>query len=391
VAGGGVRAPRTALLLHSSAGLYGADVQLLAIVRRLDPGRWRTVCVLPERGRLASLLEQAGAEVVVHPLAVLRRSLAGPAGAVALRRALGRDARRLGFLARDRGVALVHDNTSVVLSGGAVARRANAAHTIHVREIYASAGGRAAQRLWPLMRRRLLAADGLACISGAVAAQFGGSPKAHLLYDGLPRVARPTPRPAARSALGIDRRLFVVAFVGRIHPWKGQDVLARALAEPALADIGAVAIVAGDAVAGNDDDRRLDDLATRLGVEDRLLRLGFRDDVDTVLGAADVLAVPSTRPEPLGLVALEAAAAGLPVVASGHGGITEAVVDGETGTLVAPGDPRALATALRALADEPHRRDEMGRRGRELVAERFDADRMVLELEQVWERALRGR
>ncbi|MGI8749467.1 MAG: glycosyltransferase family 4 protein [Thermoleophilaceae bacterium] len=391
MAGGGARGPRTVLLLHSSAGLYGADVQLLAIVRRLDPGRWRAVCVVPERGRLAPLLEQAGAEVVVHPLAVLRRSLAGPAGAVALGRALGRDVRRLAPLARDRGVSLVHDNTSVVLSGGAVARRAKAAHTIHVREIYASAGGRAAQGLWPLMRRRLLAADGLACISEAVAGQFGGSPKARLVRDGLVRAPHPGGRAPARATLGLDPEAFTVALVGRISDWKGQDVLARALAEPALAEIAALGVVAGDAVAGTNEEQRLDALAAQLGVAGRLRRLGFRDDVDVVLGAADVLVVPSTRPEPLGLVALEAAAAGLPVVASAHGGITEAVIDGETGTLVAPGDPRALAVALRALADEPRRRTQMGRRGQAVVAERFDADWMVLELEQLWERALRGR
>lgn len=380
--------PRTALLLHSSAGLYGADVQLLAIVRRLDPSAWRAVCVLPEHGRLASPLEQAGAEVVVHPLAVLRRSLATPAGAVALARALGRDACRLGSLARARRASVVHDNTSVVLCGGAVARRAKAAHTVHVREIYASAGGRVAQALWPLMRRRLLAADGLACISEAVAAQFAGSQKAHRIYDGLPRLPPARARAEARAALGLAPGVPVIAFVGRIHPWKGQDVLARALAEPELVDIGAVALVAGDAVPGNDDERRLEDLANRLGLRDRLRHLGFREDIDVILAAADLLAVPSTRPEPLGLVALEAAAAGLPVVASDHGGITEAVIDGKTGTLVSPDDPRALAGALRTLADDPRRRTEMGRRGQELVAERFDADRMVRELEQLWERAL---
>ncbi|MET0761707.1 MAG: glycosyltransferase family 1 protein, partial [Thermoleophilaceae bacterium] len=114
--------PRAVLLLHSSAGLYGADVQLLAIVRGLDPQRWRPVCVVPEDGPLRPLLEQAGAEVVVHPLAVLRRALAGPRGAVTMARAMRRDRRVLGDLARERDVAVVHDNTSVVLAGGAVAR-----------------------------------------------------------------------------------------------------------------------------------------------------------------------------------------------------------------------------------------------------------------------------
>lgn len=378
------------LLLHSSAGLYGADVQLLAIVSRLDRGKWRALCVLPEDGPLRPQLERAGAEVVVHPLAVLRRSLAGPAGVLAVARALARDRHRLGRLARDRGVALVHENTSVVLSGGALARRAGAAHTVHVREIYASAGGRVAQALWPLMRRRLLAADGLACISQAVAAQFGGSSKAHVIRDGLGRVPRPTGRAEARAALGLSPDTFTVALVGRVSDWKGQDVLAHALADPALADIGAVGVVAGDSVAGTDHEQRLNALVTELGVSHRLRRLGFVEDVDEVLAAADALAVPSKRPEPLGLVALEAAAAGLPVVASAHGGITEAVVDGTTGTLIAPDDPHALAAALRALAEDSDRRAEMGRRGRELVAKRFDADRMVRQLEQLWEAALSG-
>ena len=171
---------------------------------------------------------------------------------------------------------------------------------------------------------------------------------------------------------------FTVALIGRVSDWKGQDVLARALAEPALASIGAVGLVAGDAAPGGEAaERSLDRLAEALGVGDRLIRLGFREDVDTVLGAADALTVPSTRPEPLGLVALEGALAGLPVVASSHGGVTEIVRDGETGLLVPPGDPGALATALRALADDPARAAEMGAAGSKDVAGRFGLARML--------------
>ena len=98
------------------------------------------------------------------------------------------------------------------------------------------------------------------------------------------------------------------------------------------------------------------------------MRLGFREDVDTVLGAADALVVPSTRPEPLGLVALEAGAAGLPVVASAAGGVAEAVRDGVSGLLVAPGDPAALAAALARLAADPGEAARMGRAGAQVVA-----------------------
>ncbi len=357
--------PRTVLLLHSSAGLYGADRQLEAIVARLDPARWRAVCVLAGHGPLVARLERAGAEVVVHPLAVLRRALARPAGALTMARAVGRDRRVLGALARDRGVAVVHDNTSVVLSGGAVARAAGAAHVVHVREIW-TGGGPVERALWPLMRRRLLRADTLVGISQAVCDQFPPG-AATLLRDGLAREPAPPARAKARAALGLPDDRFVAAVIGRVHPWKGQDVLARALAEPALARIGAIGLVVGDAIAGGDAEQRLDALERTLALDGRLRRLGFRDDVDTVMGAADAVVVPSTRPEPLGQVALEAAAAARPVVASRAGGVAEVVRDGETGLLVPPDDPAALAAALARLAAEPEEAASMGRKGAKML------------------------
>ena len=378
---------RTVLILHSSAGRYGADRQLLAIARGLDPARWRAVCVLPESGSLGPELESAGAEVVIHPLAVLRRALFTPRGLASLARGVARDTDVLGDLARRHGVALVHSNTSVVLAGGAVARRAGAAHLVHVREIYAGAAGPVGSALWPSMRRRLRAADGLACISRAVARQFAPDGRPTLLYDGLPEAPERVERGAAREALGLDPDRFVVALLGRVSDWKGQDVLVRAMAQPPLVGNGAVALLAGDAVAGEDgDERRLEHLIGVLGLSARVRRLGFRDDIGTVLGAADVVAVPSKRPEPLGLVAMEAAAAGRPVVASAHGGVTEVVRHLRTGVLVAPGDHHALADALRTLADDPGRAREMGEAGTRDVAERFSIERMIRELEELYGR-----
>lgn len=378
---------RTVLILHSSAERYGSDAQLLAIARGLDRDRWRPVCVLPERGRLASPLEDAGAEVVIHPLAVLRRALFTARGAAGLARAVTHDHRVLGALARERGAAVVHSNTSVVLSGGGVARAAGAPHVVHVREIYAGATGPAAAALWPLMRRRLESADALACISRAVARQFAGSPRAELIYDGLSPGPEPPPRAAARAALGLGAERFVVALVGRLSDWKGQDVLVRALAKGPLVAKGAVALLAGDAhPAAGPYEAELHDLIGRLGVTERVVRLGFRGDVQTVLGAADTLVVPSTRPEPLGLVAMEGAAAGLPVVASAHGGVAEVVRHGVTGLLVPPGHPAALARSLRLLADDPELARRMGQAGRADVAERFPLEQMLDRLQALYDR-----
>jgi glycosyltransferase involved in cell wall biosynthesis len=343
---------------------------------------WEATAVLPERGELAARLERAGVDVVVQPLAVLRRRLLSPAGILRLGLDAARERERLADLAA--GAALVHSNTSVILGGGRAAAAAGIPHVVHVREIYAEAAGGLTARGWPLLRRRLEAADARICVSSAVAVQFRAE-RTHVVHDGLARIPATADAAAARAALAIPGDGFVVAILGRIADWKGQDVLARALAEPALAEIGAIGLVAGDAYPG--EEARAPDLSrTRdeLRLGDRLRLLGFSEDPDPVLAAADVVVVPSTRPDPFPNSALEALAIGRPVVASNAGGLPEIVRDGETGVLVPAGDHGALAAALRLLADDAARREAMGARAATDARERFSLEAMLDAVESVY-------
>ncbi|MDQ3769959.1 MAG: glycosyltransferase, partial [Actinomycetota bacterium] len=129
-------------------------------------------------------------------------------------------------------------------------------------------------------------------------------------------------------------------------------------------------------------------LAAQLGVSDRVILPGFREDIDTVYGAADVVAVPSTRPDPLPNAALEAAAAGCCVVASDHGGLPEIVRHGATGVLVAPGDPAALARALAALRDDPARRERLGAGASRDVRVRFAPARLSQAVQALYDELL---
>jgi len=374
--------PRTVLYLHSSAGRYGADRQLLAIAAGLDPERYCAVVVLPEDGPLARDLRAARIEVLVRPLAVLRRALMSPRGLGQVARAFAADAGGLGRLARARGVALVHTNTSVTLGGAAAARIAQVPHVWHVREIYAGF-----ERWWPGYRRLLLTADALPCVSAATALQFGPAPQVSVLHDGLAMPSAPAERGAARAALGLPGDAFVVAVLGRISGWKGQDVLVRALGQPALAERAeVVALVAGDAWRGEERQlRELHETAARLGVTARVAHVGFREDVATVYGAADVVTVPSKQPDPFPNAALEAAAAGCCVVASAHGGLPELLRHDVTGVLVPPDDPLALADALAALLDAPDRRATLGAAARADVGARLTPARMLSEVQALYD------
>ncbi len=351
------------------------------IATGLDRARYEPVVVLPFPGELVDALRRAGIEVLVRPLSVLRRELAHPRGVVSIASALVRDAGWLAALIRRRRIGLVHSNTSVVLGGAAAAALTRVPHVWHVREIYPRLTA-----AWPLYRRVLLTAAALPCVSRAAAAQFAGAQRVLVLPDGLAVDARRTPRSEARRALGLDPDAPVIAVLGRISDWKGQDVLVRALAEPALRRLGAIGLIAGEPWPGTEDRvAALQQLAGELGIRDRVRLVGFRPDVETVYGAADVVAVPSTRPDPLPGAAIEAAAAGCAIVASAHGGLPEILRDGETGRLVTPGDAGALALAAAGLLGDERERERLGSSAASDVRGRFASARQINSIQSLYD------
>jgi phosphatidylinositol alpha-1,6-mannosyltransferase len=134
------------------------------------------------------------------------------------------------------------------------------------------------------------------------------------------------------------------------------------------------------AIAGDGRERRrLERLAAQSPQDVRVLGRVSDDDRSALLGAADVFVMAchnrwfGLEQEGFGIVFLEAAAAGVPQIAGASGGAPEAVLDGVTGLVVdAPGDPGAVAEALRALLADPTRRRHMGRAARTRVQESFD-------------------
>jgi D-inositol-3-phosphate glycosyltransferase len=169
-------------------------------------------------------------------------------------------------------------------------------------------------------------------------------------------------RKAAREAVGLPLDAHVLAFVGRIQPHKGPEVLIRAVAEmlshsPHLRPKLITVIMGGASGSGVGEVERLKDLVSWLGITD-VVR--FEDPVPRTelpqwYRAADLVCVPSYS-ESFGLVALEAQACGTPVVATAVGGLRTAIADGISGVLVDGHDPRAWSSILARLIQEPQRR-----------------------------------
>jgi len=155
---------------------------------------------------------------------------------------------------------------------------------------------------------------------------------------------------------------------------KGIIDLFRAFSALAEEMEGVKLLYVGD-VLESDRDKRSKELLRReveaAGLTDRVVFLGFRDDVPKILRAMDIFVLPSYR-EGLPVSVMEAMAAGLPVIASDIRGCREEVIDGVTGILVPPGDVIALREAMERLLKDTGMAEEMGRKGRERVEEEYD-------------------
>lgn len=171
----------------------------------------------------------------------------------------------------------------------------------------------------------------------------------------------PGDRAGARRAIGLDVDRPLLLFVGRIQPLKGPDVAVRALSMMHRADARLLLVGGASGPDGDAEVERAHALVDELGLHDRVTFVPPQPHhiLSSYYRAADVVVVPS-RSESFGLVALEAAACGIPVVAAAVGGLLSLVQTGRTGLLVEGRDPARFAAAIDDLLADDERRGRMG-------------------------------
>jgi glycosyltransferase involved in cell wall biosynthesis len=189
-----------------------------------------------------------------------------------------------------------------------------------------------------------------------------------VVFNGLPPLpeTNPSAADAIRQQMGANEGDVVATVAGRLNHWKGQDLLIEALARlQSQGRLGRLRVaIVGDVFAGHEDVKgALVRQVAQHGLQDRVAFISFVDDIYPVWRASQIAVVPSTEPEPFGMVAIEAMACGVPVVAAGHGGLLDIVRHNETGLLFEPRSADALAGALARLLDDVSLRKRLGTAG----------------------------
>ncbi|HOX09888.1 MAG TPA: lipopolysaccharide heptosyltransferase II [Candidatus Omnitrophota bacterium] len=182
---------------------------------------------------------------------------------------------------------------------------------------------------------------------------------------------------------------YTIGIIGRLTPLKGHAYFFRAAAKALKYFPRLKVLVVGDASPGKERYRQeLQDTVRRLGLEKHVEFLGRRSDIPEILAGLDLLVLATTVPEGFGRVIIEAFAAGVPVVATSVGGVTEIIRDGVNGLLVPPEDPQAMSDAIVRMLKDRALTKGIVRNARKDAEEKFNLDRMITETVRVYEEAL---
>lgn len=361
--------PRTVIELYHGGWSGGTAAYLTTLLPNLNPERYRPLYLgFPGDPGLSRL---AAAEVLVREVASRPELLS---------------------VARTSGAAIVHTHGVRANAEGALLRRVSGLRhvvTVHSRldQDYRSQWRRLAARM--LDDPGLKGASALIAVSGAIREDLiaRGAPAQAIaiVESGVAEASSPWTRAELHRAFAIPDDHLVLVSVARHHPVKGLDVLISALGvlarDPRSPAFTTLLMGEGPETEALREQVRKEDLAGRVQF------LGYRSDVRDVLSGADLFVLPS-RAEGFGLAALEAMAAGVPVLATAVGNLPALLDGGRLGVLVPSDDTSALAAGILGLLGDSTRRATLRTLARDRYEERFTPDVMALRTMEVWDRVL---
>lgn len=371
------------LFLSHSSDLGGAEKCLLTLVKHLDRQRFVPFVILPSEGPFKRSLDEMGVNNYILPISWWIRSptYAGKTCEGGLKERSLRVAR----LIEEEGIDIVHTNTSVIAEGAIAARMTGKAHVWHLHEILQSHPS-----LSPIFPPFLLnkffdfLSDSVVVVSEALrktVADFIDNDKISVIYNGI-ELPGDVLQKKLRKELCLPEEALLVCNIGYISKEKGLSTLIDAAAKifNERKDVWFLSV----GVTGNAEIMSiLQDRIKKASMENHFRFLGYRKDIYRILKESDIYVV-SSETESFSLAALEAMAAGKPVVATKCGGPEELVIDGVTGFLVPVNDANEMSNAIMNLIQNDALRMRMGFKGKEYYEKNFTVERYVESFEKLY-------
>lgn len=369
------------LFLHAGAEMYGADKVMLDLIRNLDKAKYRPIVILPIEGVLVDALKDEGVKVQVLSYPIMRRKYFNIKGIFQYGFGLIKYSKMLVKIAKQDKIDVVHTNTSAVLEGCYISERLKLPQLWSIHEIIVEP-----KMMFKFTSKVIAKYSSLAITDSRAVKEhlessgYFNEGAAKVIYNGVDS-SYFNPDNDCRylyKEWGIPHNVRIVGMMGRVNSWKGQgDFLQAAnILMEKHADVYTVFI--GGSFEGEEwREKELADAIAASPYRDRIIVDKYRIDSKAIYKLYDVFVLPSTNPDPLPTVVLEAMATGKPIVGYHHGGVCEMVKEGYNGLLAEVGNPEDLAAKIDVLLEDENLRIEMGHNSRRRLLEYFSIESYV--------------
>ncbi len=352
------------LYLHAGAEMYGADKVLLDLIRRLDKEKYEPHVILPTDGPLVEQLKLHNICVEVLPYPILRRKHFNIKGIFSYINDYVKYSKLITSYAKNNHIDIIHNNTTAVLEGIYVSKKINKPLIWHVHEIIVKP--KIISNIINFLMGRY--ANKIITVSQAVAnhikkSRFIKNSQVDVIYNGVDNeIYRQIDTNPLYEKFNISEATYVIGMVGRVNAWKGQGDFLNAVTPILSSNKNVVAVMAGSAFAG--EEWRVSELDTAIAAlpfASQIHRIDYYSNTTELYNLFDVFVLPSTNPDPLPTVVLEAMACGKPIVAYKHGGVCEMVESNVNGLLVKPNSPELLTHAINELLENDAMKKQFGK------------------------------
>lgn len=374
------------LFIHQSAELYGSDKTLLLLLRHLDKTRFFPVVILPNEGPLKIELEKENIKVVIAPVLKLYRKFFSPKNILKFIKDIKKGIETLDALNTQHHFDIVYSNTLAVLLGMIYAKKRKIKHLWHVHEIIVHPKFIAS--IFPkflLHYSDLVVSNSFATEKNLIDKAPKLASKSVVIYNGIEQNTTIITF-GCKADFGFKETDLIVTLVGRISRLKGHKLLLDIFTNYLIQYENVKLLFVGSPV--EEQEYYLEEIENtiiRNKLEKRIKIVPFSKDLNTIWSITDIAVMPSTEAESFGLVAAEAMLAKKPVVASNLGGLSEIVINNETGYLFDPKNKLDLFKAISNLIENPLSRTEFGEKGHERVVQEFSIEKHVQQFEAVFQ------
>ncbi len=380
------------LFIHQSAELYGSDKTILMFISSLDKQKYKSVVILPFDGPLKREFEKNGIEVVIAPILKLYRKMFTPANLIKFCKEYSEGLKVLEQLHQTYHFDIVYSHTLASLIGIVFAQKNKIKHLWHVQEIIAKPKifNKGFVKLLSMDCNHVAVYDSRTTMEFWINGNKKLAQKSEFVCNGLDVSQKPNPNSDSiekirKEFFQVNDQQLVIALVGRINSWKGQQLLLDAF-EKIHQKYNSIKLVYIGSAPPNQEFFETDLIAKiqNFKLEEKVIIIPFQENIWSFWDAIDIAVVPSTEPEPFGMVAIEAMLSKKPVIAANHGGLTETVIHQHNGLLFEPNNSTLLAKALEELIIDEQKRKSFGENGYQRTINHFSLEKHVEKFESIF-------